>query len=91
MIYYGSWIAAASPFFFLLGPGYMTTIGFIVMMSLGEAVYSPPTYTYSMELAPEGQEGIYTTLANAPLFTAKFVAGFMSGYLLQNYCPAEGE
>lgn len=34
---------------------------------------------------------MYTTLANAPLFAAKFIAGFMSGYLLQNYCPEEGE
>lgn len=30
---------------------------------------------------------MYTTLANAPLFMAKLLAGGMSGYLLEEYCP----
>lgn len=34
---------------------------------------------------------MYTTLAIAPLFAAKLLAGGMSGYLLENYCPETGE
>lgn len=32
---------------------------------------------------------MYTTLANAPLFAAKLLAGGMSGYLLEHYCPED--
>lgn len=54
MILYGSYFAALSPFPLVLGASYLTCISFIVILSLGEAVYSPPTYQYSMDLAPEG-------------------------------------
>lgn len=44
MILYGSWIAAMSPFVLILGASYITCVSFIIILSLGEAVYSPPTY-----------------------------------------------
>ena len=49
-----------------------------------------------MALAPDRREGLYTTLASAPMFAAKLLAGGLSGVLLQDYCwavddpPAEG-
>jgi hypothetical protein len=42
-----------------------------------------------MELSSEGNEGLYTSLASAPMFVAKFFAGGVSGVLLQRYCPQE--
>lgn len=30
-------------------------------------------------------------LSSAPLFLAKLPVGFLSGYLLERYCPEEGE
>jgi len=42
-----------------------------------------------MLLAPEGREGVYGTLASAPLFVVRLVAGATSGSLLAAYCPAE--
>ena len=30
-------------------------------------------------------------LSSAPLFLAKLPVGFLSGYLLEKYCPEEGE
>lgn len=40
-----------------------------------------------LQLAPLGREGLYTSLASAPMFVAKLFAGGMSGALLQEYCP----
>ena len=42
----------------------------VVLLSLGEALWSPRTYDYSMSVAPVGQEAIFTALAAAPLFAA---------------------
>ena len=51
--------------------------------------YSAKTMEFSMLLAPEGREGVYGTLASAPLFVVRLVSGATSGSLLATYCPAE--
>ena len=43
-----------------------------------------------MVLAPPGKEGIFGTLAAAPLFLVKIIAGGVGGELLGLYCPAMG-
>lgn len=39
-----------------------------------------------MMVSPKGREGTYSALASAPLFTAKFFVGGLSGVLLGEYC-----
>ena len=63
---------------------------FIVVLSLGEAVWSPRLYEYTATIAPRGRESSYMGLSELPLFLAKPVAGFLSGWMLQTYCPPEG-
>lgn len=41
-------------------------------------------YDYSMSLAPEGREGLFTALASAPLFAAKLPTGAL--YILGSLC-----
>ena len=43
-------------------------------------------YDYSMAVAPNGREGLFTALASAPLFLAKLPTGALSGALLQKFC-----
>ena len=38
-------------------------------------ICSHDRYDYSMSLAPEGREGLFTALASAPLFAAKLPTG----------------
>ena len=59
---------------------------FSVTLSIGESIYSPKTYEYAMMVSPKGREGTYSALASAPLFTAKFFVGGLSGVLLGKYC-----
>ena len=48
---------------------------FVIQLSLGESIWSPRWYDYSMSVAPEGREGVFTAMASAPLFLGKFVTG----------------
>lgn len=62
----------------------------MIFLSAGETIYSPRLYEYVMILSPPGREGIYGTLAAAPLFFVKAIAGTAGGELLGMYCPAVG-
>lgn len=91
MIHHGSYISAASVFFMAVSTSIPFSVIFVVVLSIGEAVWSPRLYDYTMSVAKEGREGTYGALSSAPLFLAKLPVGFMSGYLLEKFCPKEGE
>ena len=91
MIHFGTYISAASVFFLVASTSVWATICFVTVLSIGEAIWSPRLYDYTMQMCKEGREGTYMALSSAPLFLAKLPVGFMSGYLLQKYCPEEGE
>jgi len=88
----GMIVTAAAPLWLVIEPAYWTGILFMVTMALGEAVWMPKYMDLTISKAcPDGEEGIFTALVNAPTFFAKFLAGVVSGYLLDKYCPEEGE
>ena len=64
----GAFVSAASPFFLCLGAHYWNAVLFVLVLSVGEAVYSPKVYEYGMMLAPDGDEGVYTALSSVPMF-----------------------
>lgn len=90
MIHYGSYISAASVFLLAISTSISASVMFVILLSIGEAVWSPRLYDYTMSVSKEGREGTYGALSSAPLFLAKLPVGFMSGYLLEKYCPADG-
>lgn len=90
MILYGSIVASVSPLLICIQQSYLTIILFMVVLSIGEAVYSPRVYEYSMYLSVDGSEGLYTSLSAAPLFCAQLVTGGMSGWLLSSFMPKNG-
>lgn len=45
---------------------------------------------YTMNVSSRGSEGLFSSLASAPLFSVKLVVGAMSGVLLSDYCPSYG-
>lgn len=91
MIHHGSYISAFSVFLLAVSTTIWSSVLFVIILSIGEAVWSPRLYDYTMSVAREGREGTYTALSSAPLFLAKLPVGLMSGYLLQKFCPEEGE
>ena len=91
MIKYGGYITAISPFFMVISTSIWSTICFNITLSVGEAIWSPRTYDYTMSIAPEGKEASFSALSSAPLFAAKIPVGLMSGYLLNKYLPENGK
>jgi len=89
VIMLGSAVSAASVFFLGIGEGIMMIVMFQVVLSIGEALYSPRIYDYTANVAPPGKESSYMAYSKAPMFFAKVAAGPLSGILLANLC-AEG-
>lgn len=90
MIHYGSYITGISCLPMVLSTSIPAAVLFVGLLSLGEAIWSPRFYDYTVSVAPEGREGTFMALASAPLFAAKLPVGAISGLLLATYCPAEG-
>lgn len=91
MIHLGSYISGMSALPLALDTSIPAAITFVVILSLGEAIWSPRFYDLTVSMAPEGREGTFVAMGAAPLFFAKFPVGLISGYLLDAYCPKEGE
>ena len=92
---------ANSPVGYWLGHGYLGLQGsvhpyyvmialFVVLLSFGEAFYSPRVYEYAAAIAPKGQESSYGALSYVPFLLAKLLVGTVSALLLAKYCPAHG-
>lgn len=80
------WLKVDGP----INPLYLSIFCFTVVLSVGEAVWSPRLYEYAAAIAPKGQEASYMSLSVLPYFFAKFGAGSLSGWLLIKFCPADG-
>ena len=59
----------------------------IVVFAFGELIWSPRLSEYTVTIAPRGREGTYMSMAALPMFFAKPLNGWLSGFLLTDYCP----
>lgn len=66
---------------------YLMAIVAMIILSIGEVVWSPKLYEYTGAIAPEGQEGTYLGLSMVPWFLAKTMVSVVSGHLLVRWCP----
>jgi len=87
VIVLGSIVTAFSPFVLMFGASYGTILGMILLLSLGECLWSPRLYEYTASIAPRGREASYMGLSSMPMFFAKMIVGPLSGWLLTRYCP----
>lgn len=71
-------------------PYYVMIALFVILLSVGEAFYSPRVYEYAAAIAPKGQEASYGALSYIPFLLAKLLIGTFSGMLLAKYCPEHG-
>ncbi|MBU1937275.1 MFS transporter [bacterium] len=90
MMIIGTTLSAAVTFILVPGPHLSTLILYVVLFSLGEAVWSSRFLEYVADIAPAGKVGAYMGIAGVPWFLAKFVTGFYSGFMLERFCPENG-
>lgn len=91
MMIIGTLISAMTTFILVPGPHVGTLIAYIIVFSLGEAVWSSRFLEYVASIAPAGRVGAYMGLANLPWFLAKFTTGLYSGSMIAHFIPKEAD
>jgi hypothetical protein len=66
---------------------YLMALLCMIMLTVGEVIWSPKLYEYAAVIAPKGQEGMYLGLALLPYFLAKTLVSAVSGYMLERWSP----
>jgi len=66
---------------------YIMAILCMIIVTIGEVVWSPKLNEYTAAIAPKGQEGTYLGLSLIPWFVAKTVVSVLSGHMLERWSP----
>lgn len=91
MMVVGTTIMALPAFLMALGAHPWTLFPYILVMTVGEAIWQPRFFQYAAEIAPEGRTGEYMGVARLPWFLTKVLVPLLySGWMMDRYCPAEG-
>ena len=90
MMIVGTAVSAVSTLLLVSEPNITLLLTYVVMFSLGEAMWSSRFLEYIANIAPAGRVGIYMGIANIPWFLAKMTTGLYAGHMLDRFVPAEG-
>jgi MFS family permease len=88
MMIAGTFVMAVPTFLLTLGPNIYTLFAFLIIMTIGEAMWQPRFLQWVAEIAPKGMTGIYMGIGQFPWFLTKVVTSLYSGWFLVKYCPA---
>ena len=66
---------------------YLMAILCMVLLTIGEVVWSPKLNEYTAAIAPKGQEGTYLGMTMIPWFMAKMIVSALSGHMLVHWSP----
>ncbi|MBW2701003.1 MAG: MFS transporter [Deltaproteobacteria bacterium] len=90
MMMAGTLVMALPTFLLALPPSPVLLMSYILLMSIGEAMWQPRFLQLVAEIAPEGKTGAYMGIAQLPWFMTKVFVGFYAGWFVVNYCPSVG-
>ncbi|MCX6168062.1 MAG: MFS transporter [Ignavibacteriales bacterium] len=88
MMIIGTFVMASPTFILALGPNLNTLIAYIIIMTIGEAMWQPRFLQWVAEIAPRNMTGIYMGIGQFPWFLTKVVTSLYSGWFLMHYCPS---
>lgn len=89
MMILGTLIMALPTFLLVLGPNMNTLLAYLLLMTIGEAMWQPRYLQWVAQIAPKGMTGIYMGIGQFPWFLTKVITSMYSGWFLQKYCPAD--
>ncbi|MBU0475301.1 MAG: MFS transporter [Bacteroidetes bacterium] len=87
MMIIGTFVMASPTFILALGPNIYTLMAYLVIMTIGEAMWQPRFLQWVAEIAPKNMTGIYMGIGQFPWFLTKVITSLYSGWFLMNYCP----
>ena len=88
MMIIGTFVMASPTFILALGPSLLTVFAYLIIMSIGEAMWQPRFLQWVAEIAPKNMTGIYMGIGQFPWFLTKVITSLYSGWFLMHYCPA---
>ncbi|MFA7290040.1 MAG: MFS transporter [Melioribacteraceae bacterium] len=89
MMIAGTLVMALPTFILALGPSMTTLMSYLIIMTIGEAMWQPRFLQWVAEIAPKNMTGIYMGIGQFPWFLTKIVTSLYSGWFLLHYCPAD--
>ncbi|MDT3695675.1 MAG: MFS transporter [Ignavibacterium sp.] len=87
MMILGTFVMAFPTFILTLGPTIFNVFAFLILMTIGEAMWQPRFLQWVAEIAPKGMTGIYMGIGQFPWFLTKVVTSLYSGWFLMTYAP----
>jgi len=87
MMIIGTFVMASPTFFLATGPSLTAVFAYLIIMSIGEAMWQPRFLQWVAEIAPKNMTGIYMGIGQFPWFLTKIITSLYSGWFLMNYCP----
>jgi POT family proton-dependent oligopeptide transporter len=91
MMIAGTFVMAAPAFLLAVGTNGVFLLAFLLIMTVGEAMWQPRFLQYAAEIAPEGRTGEYMGVAQLPWFLTKVLVPLIySGRMMEKFCPATG-
>lgn len=88
MMIAGTFVMALPTFFLALGPSIYTVFAYLIVMTIGEAMWQPRFLQWVAEIAPKDMTGIYMGIGQFPWFLTKVITSLYSGWFLMTFCPA---
>ncbi len=89
MMIIGTFVMASPTFILAFGPDINTLMAYLIIMTIGEAMWQPRFLQWVAEIAPKNMTGIYMGIGQFPWFLTKIVTSLYSGWFLMKYCPAD--
>ncbi len=87
MMIAGTIVMGLSPFILVTGPNITSLMAFLIIMTIGEAMWQPRFLQWVAEIAPKDMTGIYMGIGQFPWFLTKVLTSLYSGWFLMHYCP----
>jgi POT family proton-dependent oligopeptide transporter len=87
MMIIGTLVMALPTFLLTVGPNLYLFLTYVLLMSVGEAMWQPRFLQWIAEIAPKGKEGMYMGIGQFPWFLTKMVTGLYSGFFVAKYLP----
>jgi len=89
MMIVGTFIMGFPTFILAFGPNIYTLMIYLIIMTIGEAMWQPRFLQWVAEIAPRNMTGIYMGIGQFPWFLTKIITALYSGWFLMKYCPAD--
>jgi len=89
MMIYGTFVMGIPTFLLTLGPNMYLFLTYVLIMTIGEAMWQPRFLQWIAEVAPKGMVGLYMGVGQFPWFLTKVITGFYSGWFLMQYIPRD--